>query len=258
MMSRCGFERYTGRVENYVRYRPGYPKRLIDFLYNEGGFSRESIIADIGSGTGLFSRLLLERGSRVVAIEPDDTMRETSERLLCDEFQRFVAIKGAAENTTLPDHSVHHIACAQSFHWFDMPSCRKEFTRILKTNGTVTLIWNRRAVESDEFASEYEKLIQRYMLDSSNSAFNKLSEVEASRFFGSGCYSVLSLPNQQTFDFEGLKGKLLSDSCIPMPGEPGYDDMIEDLKALFELYHDSGRITMRYETEAYAGRLHIA
>lgn len=251
-------ERCSRRVENCARYRPGYPKRLIDFLYNEGNFSRESVIADIGSGTGMFSRLLLERGSRVVAIEPDDAMREASERLLCDEFQRFVAIKGTAENTTLSDASVSHIVCAHSFHKFDFEKCKNEFARILKPSGTVNLIWNRRLAECDEFSQEFDRLIQRYSVNNEKKTLKRLTSDEFSIFFGSDSYSVVSLPNQQHLDLEGIKGRLLSDDFLPSQGEDGFNEMMAELESLFERYNQCGRITMRYETEAYAGRFNIA
>ncbi|HOJ79314.1 MAG TPA: class I SAM-dependent methyltransferase [Clostridiales bacterium] len=68
-------ERFSDRVENYVKYRPGYPKEFIDYLYANAGFSEESVIADIGSGTGILTALLLERGSRAIGIEPNREMR---------------------------------------------------------------------------------------------------------------------------------------------------------------------------------------
>lgn len=257
-MSKNGLDYCSTRVENYVKYRPGYPKRLIDFLYTEGGFSRESVIADIGSGTGLFTRLLLEKGSRVIAIEPDNTMRVVAERLLGDEFQRFVSIMGTAENTTLPETSVNHIVCAQSFHWFDLEKCKKEFIRILKPNGSVIIIRNKRIVENDAFSLEYERLLQRYTLNPEKMLFNKVSETEFSQFFGSDCYSVLSLPNQQVLDLDGIKGRFLFDDCLAELDNNEYNEMVTELVRLFDQFSQSGKIMMRYETEAYAGRFNIA
>ncbi len=257
-MSKSGLEYCSTRVENYIKYRPCYPKRLVDFLYTEGGFSRESVIADIGSGTGLFTRLLLERGSRVIAIEPDNTMRIVAERLLGDEFQRFVSIMGTAESTSLPDCSVNHIVCAQSFHWFDLEKCKNEFLRILKPNGTVIIIWNKRIVESDAFSMEYERLLQRYTPNPEKMQLNKISETECSKFFGSDCYSVISLPNQQVLDLDGIKGRFLFDDCHPELNDEGYNEMINELVHLFDQFSQSGKIVMRYETEAYAGRFNIA
>jgi ubiquinone/menaquinone biosynthesis C-methylase UbiE len=185
-------------------------------------------------------------------------MREASERLLCDEFQRFVAIKGTAENTSLSDLSVNHIVCAHSFHNFDLERCKNEFARILKPSGTVNLIWNKRLVECDEFSKEYESLIQRYASNLENKDLKRFNQNEFSRFFGSDCYSVVSLPNQQNLDLEGIKGRLLSDDLIPSKGEDGFVEMINELEYLFNKFNQCGKITMRYETEAYAGRFNIA
>lgn len=246
------------RVESYLKNRPNYPRKLIDFLYNDCGFSWESVIADIGSGTGVFTRLLLEKGSRVVAIEPNREMRETAERILCDEFPRFVSLCATAENTTLSDASIHHIVCAQSFHRFDMKRCKEEFKRILKPGGSIVLIWNRRIIEADDFSSEYEALIKRYSKDYDKGNDRKFTESDYADFFGSASYSVLSLPNQQSLDLEGLKGRMLSGSYIPAHGEEGHIQLMEELEILFELYNEAGKVTMKYETEAYAWNLNRA
>ena len=130
---------------DYVKYRPGYPKAFIDYLYSDVNFSRDSIIADIGSGTGILTTFLLDRGSRVVGVEPNKEMRRTAEILL-EEYQKFVSICGTAENTSLTKNSVDFVICAQAFHWFDKSACKKEFQRILKPNGKAVLLWNKRKV----------------------------------------------------------------------------------------------------------------
>lgn len=256
-MAYMDFE-HSNKVENYIRYRPSYPNKLIEYLYNEGGFSKESVIADVGSGTGNFTRFLLERGSRVVAIEPDNLMRTAAERLLGDEFQRFVSIKGTGENTTLSDASVHHIVCANSFHFFDSQKCREEFSRILKPNGTVTLIWNRRDVEADPFTHEYERLIRRYSKSSEKKDLHKISPTEFSDFFGTDRFAFISLPNMQILDMDGMKGGLLSHEDLPSFGHEGYNEMLQDLRTLFDHYNQSGKVILHYETEAYAGQLRRA
>ncbi len=246
--------RFSGKMESYIRYRPGYPRRLIDFLYAEHGFTRESVIADIGSGTGVFSRLLLEKGSRVVGIEPDDTMREASERLLSDEFTRYVTISGTAEFTSLPNMSVNHIVCAQSFHHFDYEKCKAEFSRILKPGGSIILIWNRPVFNSNPFLENLAPILSRYCAEVEDLALCKLTPAYFTDFFGSCCFSVLSVPNQQILDFEGIKGRFLVDCGIPEPGQDGYEEMIGEIKTLFDIYNTSGKIIVSYETEAYAGK----
>lgn len=248
----------TGRspsmVENYLRFKPNYPRKLIDFLYDDCGFSWESVIADIGSGTGTFTRLLLEKGSRVVGIEPNREMRETAERILCDEFPRFVSLDATAENTTLSDVSIHHIVCAQSFHFFNIDKCKKEFARILRPGGSVALIRSRPVVDNDEFSHEYEALVRRYSNDEGNNR-TKINENLFSDFFPASSFLVFSLPDQLILDFEALKGRMLFFSDMPALGEKGYHELIEELEILFELYNQSGKVVLKYKTEAYAGKL---
>lgn len=241
----------SSRVENAVRYCPNYPSQLIDYLYTDGGYSRESVIADIGSRTGTLARLLLERGSRVVAIEPDDLLRMTAERLLSDEFQRFVSIKGTGYDTTLCDDSVHHIVCAHGLNWEDIKKCRSEFLRILKPKGTVTLIWNRPMVERDAFTSEYERLLRRYVQSTEKDGLDRLTNQDFSEFFGARKYRFISMPNQQILDLNGMKGRIMAQDGFPELGEKEYADMMKELCRIFDRYNQSGKVVLRFETEAY-------
>lgn len=255
MSLRCN-ERMNSRVENDIRYKTGYPRRLVDFLYYESGFSKESVIADIGSGTGFFSRLLLERGSRVVGIEPDQEMREISERILSDEFPRFVSIDGCAENTTLSEASVNHIVCTQSFQWLDAEKCRKEFARILKPNGLAVLVCNRYAAD-DEFSMEYCNIIKRYGRSGKTGDNAWLSD-SFTDFFGSSTFSVLSIPHQQVMDYEELKARLLFALDPQALEEQDRNELMEEIELLFELYNQAGKVVVRFETEAWLGKLNSA
>lgn len=246
------FARTPSMIEIYLKCRPNYPRKLIDFLYDECGFSWDSIIADIGSGTGTFTRLLLERGSRVVGIEPNREMRQTAERLLADDFPRFVSLDATAENTTLSDASINQIVCAQSFHLFDAEKCRREFARIIKPGGMIALICIRPVHGGDEFSREYEALVSKYEL-SRNGGRGSEADIY-SEFLDKSSMSVFSVPGQIVLDAEGLKARTFTLFHLPSPGEDGYDEIMEDLEILFELYNTSGKIVLRYKTEAYAGR----
>lgn len=244
--------RSINMVEYHLRYRLDYPGKLVDFLYNECGFSRESVIADIGSGIGTFTRHLLERGSRVVAIEPDRELRETAERILADEFPRFFSLEASAENTTLSDASVHHIVCAQSFHYFDGERCRREFRRILRPGGSVVLIGMKPACD-DEFTRECDALIRRYSGYRRGMGGEDMDSVYSGFFSNSG-YVHFSLSGQISLDFDGFRGRLFSSYCLPEPGENAYDELMEELELLFEIYQQSGKVNYRYEIRAYAGK----
>src|SRR5271154_1515768 len=123
--------RFSSRVEKYVRYRPSYPKEVVALLGKQCGLTAESVIADVASGTGIFTRLLLENGNRVFGVEPNAEMRRAGEEYLA-AFPRFTSVAGTAEATTLPDHSVDIVTAAQAAHWFDRAKARREFVRILK------------------------------------------------------------------------------------------------------------------------------
>ncbi|NLB79720.1 MAG: class I SAM-dependent methyltransferase [Clostridiaceae bacterium] len=251
-MSLSALKSCSERIENYLRYQPGYPRKLLNYLYEEVGFLRESVIADIGSGTGVLARLLLERGSRVVAIESDDRMRDIAERLLNDEFQRFVTLNATAENTTLFNESVNYIVCAHSLNGFCIDKCRDEFLRILKPSGVVVMIYNRLTQEED-FSKEYNYLQERYRIYPEKAECRELSEIEISEFYASTTYNQVSFPNRQSLDYEGARARLLSDRSLPEQGEDGYNDMINEFYKIFERYSQNRKIILNYITETYIG-----
>lgn len=157
-------ERFSNRVDSYLKYRPSYPQAAIDYLYNDIGLHPNSKIADIGSGTGSLSKLLLERGSEVIAVEPNQAMREAAEQRL-SSHPGFQSRSGSAEATGLPDQSVDFIVCAQAFHWFDQAAAQTEFRRILQPGGKVILIWNSRLTHGTSFRKEYDQLLHTYGTD---------------------------------------------------------------------------------------------
>jgi SAM-dependent methyltransferase len=150
-------QRFSSRVTNYVKYRPSYPAAIIGLLMAECGLMTDSIVTDIGSGTGLLAKLFLKVGKHVLGIEPNREMREAGEQLLRG-YERFSSIAATAEATTLPEHSVDFIPAEQAFHWFDEARVGAEFARILKPNGWIVLIWNERRLASTPFLRAYEQL----------------------------------------------------------------------------------------------------
>src|SRR4051812_31213057 len=157
-------QRFSSRVESYVRYRPSYPSAVIELLKNECGLTANSIIADIAFGTGIFTKLLLENGNRVFGIEPNANMRRAGEEFL-GSFPNFTSVAGTAEDSTLSSQSVDFATAAQAAHWFDLKQARAEFMRILKPGGWSVLVWNERSVNSTAFLREYEQLVLDFGTD---------------------------------------------------------------------------------------------
>ena len=243
--------RFSGRVENYARYRPSYPRVVLELLETECGLTEGSVVADVASGTGLLSKIFLENGNLVLGVEPNDKMREAGERYL-ESYALFDSVAGTAEATTLENRSVDFIVVGQAFHWFEPASTRAEFARILKPGGWVALLWNDPRRDATPFLAAYERLIQTYKTEEYKE-FDLEGEVGA--FFGTGGYGYRAFRHRQHFDLDGLKGRVLSSSYVPDKGEPGYGAMIEELERIFTAHEEDGRVAIDYETRMYYGRL---
>jgi SAM-dependent methyltransferase len=248
-------QRFSSRVENYIKYRPSYPLQMVATLRDECQLSPETLVADIGSGTGLLSELFLRNGNRVLAIEPNPEMRLAAERTWRDH-PNFVSLAGRAEATGLGDQSVDFIVAGQAFHWFDQDQARLEFTRLLKPAGWVMLIWNERQTSGTPFLVAYEELLQRYATDYTQVDHRYVvDEAALSRFFGSGGFRHKAFPYRQDFDYPGLRGRLLSSSYTPEAGHPDHQPMLAALSQIFQDHQIDGRVAFEYTTNMYYGRL---
>jgi SAM-dependent methyltransferase len=245
--------RFNDRVENYAAYRPGYPSGVVALLRDELKLAPAATVADIGSGTGLLSELLLRNGNVVVGVEPNDAMRAFAESRL-KEFPNFRSVKGTAEATTLEDASIDVVTAAQAFHWFDARMARAEFRRILKPEGWVVLVWNMRRLEATPFLRDYEQLLREFGTDYEQVNCEQLSDERIADFFA-GEFGVRSFDNFQSVDFAGLRGRLLSASYVPLAGHPKYEPMLAALRRLFDTHQQGGRVEIEYDAKVYYGRL---
>ena len=245
-------ERFSNRVDNYVKYRPDYPPEVLDLFEAEMELTDESVVADAGSGTGISSRLFLQNGNTVYGVEPNAGMRGAAERYLA-RFDKFHSIEGTAEHTTLPGRSVDIVVAAQAFHWFAPAETRAEFKRILKPGGYVALIWNERQIDSTPFHVDYEQFLLKYANDYTKVRHDKVSDMELLEFFGQR-FERAVFPNAQVLDVEGLKGRAASSSYMPAPGDERFGEMSEELEGLFAKHAESGRITVFYDTKVYYSR----
>jgi ubiquinone/menaquinone biosynthesis C-methylase UbiE len=246
-------QRFSDRVENYIRYRPSYPPQVLETLRAECGLTADSTVADVACGTGIFSRLLLGNGNRVYGVEPNREMREAAERLLTG-FPRFISVSGTAEATTLANRSVEFATAAQAAHWFDLPIARKEFVRILKPDGWAVLVWNERCTDTTPFLREYEELLLQYGTDYEKVRHEHTTDNIGS-FFGPTSFERRVFDMRQDFDYSQLEGRLLSSSYAPSYGHPQQAPMLHDLRRVFDAHQSNGQIGMDYLTRMYYGRL---
>lgn len=246
--------RFSTRVADYIRYRPGYLPAVLRLLEEECGLDSTSVVADVGSGTGILSELLLKNGNRVYGVEPNREMREAGESLLAS-YANFVSVDGRAEETTLDDKSVDFITAGQAFHWFDPPVTRREFMRILRPGGWVVLVWNDRRTAGTPFLEEYERLLLEYGTDYKEVSVKYAEESMLATLYGPSEIRSQTFDNEQVFDFDGLLGRLTSSSYVPQPGHPNFDPLMRELESLFQRHERDGRVVVAYDTKVFYGRL---
>ncbi|MHC4773616.1 MAG: class I SAM-dependent methyltransferase [Planctomycetota bacterium] len=249
-------QRFSDRVDNYIKYRPSYPIEIIALLNEKCGLTEKTIIADIGSGTGIFTKLLLDNGNRVLAVEPNKEMRQAAE-LKLEDYSDFISITASAEKTGLQSNSIDIIISAQAFHWFNREKTRLEFNRIIRPGGKVVLIWNKRQIDCSEFLIQYENLLQKYATDYNEINHANINHEVISEFFGSNSFESTAFKYIQEFDYEGLNGRLLSCSYVPNRDHPNYTPMISELKEIFQKCATNGKVVFEYQTIVYYGQFSV-
>ena len=252
-MTKSPTARFSDRVENYVRYRPGYPPEVLDLLHTECGLQPNHIVADIASGTGVFTRLLLENGNSVFAVEPNTEMREAGAHQL-ESYDRLVSVAGKAEETTLHSASVDFVTAAQAAHWFDLPRARTEFVRILRPGGWCVLIWNERETASTPFLCEYEQLLLTYGTDYKDVRHERTTGMIHEFFAPEPCQERV-FPSRQEFDYQGLAGRLCSSSYAPLEGDPSFAPMMAELERIYRAHARNNMVAFQYKTRVYYGKL---
>ncbi len=250
-------ERFTDRVEDYVKYRPHYPQAAFEALRERVGDPQTATIADIGSGTGISTKPLLEMGFEVFAVEPNSAMRSAAETEV-SRYPRFHSVAATAEETTLRNGSVDAVLAAQAFHWFNRVAVRNEFRRILKLGGWIALMWNDRDRTETALAQAYEQLLQKFGsdYDQVKALGQAASERESlASFFRPRGFEVMTFKNHQDLDFEAFRGRALSASYLPRPPHPRYAALIDELERIFARHQSGGEVRIDYETKLYLGQL---
>jgi SAM-dependent methyltransferase len=246
--------RFSDRVDDYARWRPGYPPQVLDALRSDLGLRPEHAVADVGSGTGILSRMLVENGNLVFGVEPNRAMAEVAERELAPTG-RFRSVDGRAEQTGLPDRSVDLVTAGQAFHWFVVAEARVELARILRPGGGAALVWNLRRTDSTPFLRDYEAFLHRWSNDYREVAAGYAKDEALRAFFGPRGFQEHRFDSAQHFDLEGLRGRLLSSSYTPRAGDPRREEMLAALPALFAAHERGGTVAFDYDTRLFTGRL---
>ena len=273
--------RFSNRVDDYVRYRPSYPPVVLECLIREHGLQPAYVVADVGSGTGILSELLLRNGNPVLGVEPNREMRSAAERLLAG-YPRFRRVDGRAEATSLPAASVDWVTAGQAFHWFDPAMARAEFARILRPNEAqpapphraetadargatpapraahdnwrVALVWNSRR-DDTPFLREYLAATRDISGDATRHRHEAWETDGTFAAFFAGGWIKHNFANRQVLDLAGLCGRTLSNSNTPRPGEPRHAELMGRLKDLFERHQVGGEVALEYNTHLYVGGL---
>jgi SAM-dependent methyltransferase len=245
--------RFSTRVGDYARHRPRYPDAVYGFLRAELVIGPGAVVADVGSGTGIFAGPLLEAGCTVICVEPNRAMREAAEGRL-GAFAGFRSVAGSAEATTLADRSVDLVVAAQAFHWFDPVKASGEFRRVLRPGTSAVLVWNTRRTGGTPFMEGYEALLDEFGTDYAAVRHDRQDPGRLAQFFPAG-FRRVAFANEQRLDRDALRGRLLSSSYTPGAEDPRREPMLRALDRLFDQFNASGRVTIDYDTEVYFGTL---
>jgi len=246
--------RFTDRVDDYARSRPGYPGEVLDAIRADLGLRADHVVADVGSGTGLLSRLFVENGNLVYGVEPNAAMAAVAESWL-GPTGRFRAVPGRAEATGLAAASVDLVAAGQAFHWFSVPESRAEFLRILRPPGGVALVWNLRRLDSTPFLRDYEAFVRHWSTDYAQVSERYAEPSSLRALFGAEPWREHCFDNRQDFDLQGLRERLLSSSYTPKPGDARREAMLAALPDLFAGHARGGTVAFEYDTRVFTGRL---
>jgi len=241
-------DRFTDRVVDYEKYRPNYPPEILAILNQRIGFNKDWLIADIGSGTGISSKLFVDNGNNIFGVEPNRAMREASIHHF-KKSRNFIAINASAEDTKIDDHCVDLIFAGQAFHWFDKERSKVEFERILKEDGHIVLVWNQRSPE-DDFQQAYEDFLVAHIPEYKTVTQKNITDGQIEDFFKPRAFQKLSLANEQTFDLKAFFGRVKSSSYFPNE-ESTSKTLFDGLTSLFEKYAVGNKLLFKYQTDVY-------
>lgn len=251
-----GTEVFSSLAQDYAQYRPGYPSEVMSVLANDCGLTQESIIADIGSGTGNSAKLFLEAGYQIIGVEPNREMREFGERLLA-EYPKFTSLEGSAESIPLDNKSIDLIIVGQAVHWFDIDRAKVEFHRILRPGGWVAVMWNDRRSDVTLFTKEYEAITSKLAALHPSQCNSRSISSAPECILDKSSIRTANFPHTQSFDLQGLLGRARSSGFVPQPENSYHKEATALITDLFSRHQKSGQIEFHYITRLYFGHISV-
>ena len=242
-------QKFSGKAEVYQQARPSYSQELLDFIAQNWQIGEASMVADIGSGTGILTRQLLGLGAKVFAVEPNADMRAKAEELL-GVHPNFVSVIGTAEQTGLPNHSFHLVTAASAFHWFDPERFRQECERILLPEAPVLLVWNEAGL-SEEINLGRKRIFQKYCPNFKGFSGGMEGEDRAKHAFFGEKIQERHFPNPLSYDRQTFVNRALSASYSLIETDPDFEAYLAELGELFDQFAVDGKIVLPQESVAY-------
>lgn len=252
-MSKDPTEKFSDRAMNYHLYRPGYPEEIIAIIKEITKIKNDSKIADIGSGTGIFTQLLSKLGCIVYGVEPNKEMRELSDKVL-SRNSNFVSVEGRAEKTTLQDNSIDLITVAQAIHLFETKTSLHEFNRILKNSGHIAFIWNERDNQSSAFQKEYDNFLIKNCPEYVKSPHKDVGKSLVFQYLREDSVVIHEFKNIQDFVWESFSGRVFSSSYTPNPNDINFEPFQKKLIKFFDKFQQDGKVLFEYVSHLYIGR----
>ncbi|MGC1872540.1 MAG: class I SAM-dependent methyltransferase [Acidobacteriaceae bacterium] len=248
--------RFADRATVYHRYRSKFPPELLDVLRERCGLQAHSVIADVGAGTGMLAELFLANGNRTFAVEPNAEMLALCRRL-CEPYPNLTCVQASAEATTLPDASVDIVAVGRALHWFDLPAAKREFQRVLVPGGWLAVMGNIWERETGDFAKEYDSAVLKHARDLST-AKDRYTIFEPARlqdFLALAKMEAVTLSRTRKVTLEELIGRTVSISYAPLPDQPGYPAMCDELTAIFYRHQQNSTVEVAEDWSVCCGQI---